>query len=199
MIIFLIIIGAYLVGSIPVGYLLCRSVKKIDIRRCGSGNIGATNVYRVAGGRLASAVLVLDILKGFLPVFLAKHFSLPFPYVISAGIASIAGHNFSIFLKGRGGKGVSTGFGVVIALFPIPALLSLLVWLAFVITSRYVSLGAITASLGLPFFIYLFQKNLFLTVTGIIISIFILYSHRSNIKRLLTKKENRIRLPWEKR
>jgi len=198
-IIFLIIIGAYLVGSIPVGYLLCRSVKKIDIRRCGSGNIGATNVYRVAGGRLASAVLVLDILKGFLPVFLAKNFFLPVPYVISAGIASIAGHNFSIFLKGRGGKGVSTGFGVVIALFPIPALLSLLVWLAFVITSRYVSLGAITASLGLPFFIYLFQKNLFLTVTGIIISIFILYSHRSNIKRLLTKKENRIRLPWEKR
>jgi len=182
-----------------VGYLLCRSVKKIDIRRCGSGNIGATNVYRVAGGRLASAVLVLDILKGFLPVFLAKNFFLPVPYVISAGIASIAGHNFSIFLKGRGGKGVSTGFGVVIALFPIPALLSLLVWLAFVITSRYVSLGAITASLGLPFFIYLFQKNLFLTVTGIIISIFILYSHRSNIKRLLTKKENRIRLPWEKR
>ena len=199
MIIFLIIIGAYLVGSIPVGYLLCRSVKKIDIRRCGSGNIGATNVYRVAGGRLASAVLVLDILKGFLPVFLAKNFFLPVPYVISAGIASIAGHNFSIFLKGRGGKGVSTGFGVVIALFPIPALLSLLVWLAFVITSRYVSLGAITASLGLPFFIYLFKKDLFLTVTGIIISIFILYSHRSNIKRLLTKKENRIRLPWEKR
>jgi len=196
---FLIIIGAYLVGSIPVGYLLCRSVKKIDIRRCGSGNIGATNVYRVAGGKLASAVLVLDILKGFLPVFLAKIFSLPVPYVISTGIASIAGHNFSIFLKGRGGKGVSTGFGVVIALFPLPALFSFLVWFAVVIVSRYVSLGAITASLSLPFFIYLFQKNLFLTATGIIISIFIFYAHRSNIKRLLTKKENRIRLPWEKR
>jgi len=195
----LIIIGAYLIGSIPVGYLLCRFIKKIDIRKYGSGNIGATNVYRVAGGKLASAVLVLDILKGLLPVVVAKYLSLPVPYVISTGIASIAGHNFSIFLKGRGGKGVSTGFGVVIGLFPFPALFSLLVWVAVIMTGRYVSLGAITASLFLPFFIYLFQKDILLTTTGIIISILILYAHRSNIKRLLTKKENRIHLPWEKR
>ncbi|MCM8760291.1 MAG: glycerol-3-phosphate acyltransferase, partial [Candidatus Omnitrophica bacterium] len=119
--------------------------------------------------------------------------------VISTGIASIAGHNFSIFLKGRGGKGVSTGFGVVIGLFPFPALLSLIVWLAVVITSKYVSLGAITTSLFLPFLVYLFHKDIFLTITGIIISLIIIYAHRSNIKRLLTKKEMRIHLPWEKR
>ncbi|MCM8829461.1 MAG: glycerol-3-phosphate 1-O-acyltransferase PlsY [Candidatus Omnitrophica bacterium] len=194
-----VIIGAYLIGSIPAGYLLCRFIKKIDIRKYGSGNIGATNVYRVAGGKLASAVLVFDILKGLLPVLVAKIFSLPIVYIISTGIASIAGHNFSIFLKGRGGKGVSTGFGVVIGIFPFPALLSLIVWLAVVIPTRYVSLGAITASLFLPFLVYLFHKDIFLTITGIIISVIIIYAHRSNIKRLLTKKENKINLPWEKR
>ncbi|MCX8082718.1 MAG: glycerol-3-phosphate 1-O-acyltransferase PlsY [bacterium] len=198
MIIILSIILAYLIGSIPVGYILCRFIKKIDIRKYGSGNIGATNVYRIAGGKLASVVLVLDILKGFLPVFIAKYF-LSTPYVIFTGITSIIGHNYSVFLKGKGGKGVSTGFGVIIGLFPIPALFTFFVWIAVVISTRYVSLGAISASLCLPFFISTFQKDKILTITGIIISLLIIYAHRTNIKRLLNKKENRILLPWKKR
>ncbi|MBN1444597.1 MAG: glycerol-3-phosphate 1-O-acyltransferase PlsY [Candidatus Omnitrophica bacterium] len=195
----LLIIGAYLVGSIPWGYALCRAVKKIDIRNHGSGNIGATNVYRVAGGPLAAAVLLLDIGKGLLPVILAKSFSMAPPVIVSAGIASVAGHSFSIFLKGKGGKGVSTSFGVVIALFPAPALLALLVWAVMITATHYVSAGAIAAALSMPFFIHLFHKDAFLTSTGIAICALIIYTHRGNIKRLLAKKENRIKLPWEKK
>jgi len=194
-----IIIGAYLIGSIPIGYLLCLLVKGIDIKQYGSGNIGATNVYRIAGGKLASIVLLMDILKGFFPVLLTQHLSLPFYYSISAGIASIMGHNFSIFLKGKGGKGVSTGFGVITGLFPLSALFSFLVWIIIVIATRYVSLGAIIAALCLPFFIYFFQQDTLPLITGAIISFFIIFAHRNNIKRLLTKKENRILMPWEKR
>ncbi|MDD3725629.1 MAG: glycerol-3-phosphate acyltransferase, partial [Candidatus Ratteibacteria bacterium] len=133
-----------------------------------------------------------------LPVLFTKQLPFPFYYAISAGIASIIGHNFSIFLKGKGGKGVSTGFGVVIGLFPIPALFSLIIWIVIVITTRYVSLGAITASIFLPLFIYLFQNNLPSIYTGIIISLLIIYAHKSNIKRLLKKEEHKIKLPWKK-
>lgn len=199
MITVLLIIGAYLLGSVPWGYILCRAVKKIDIRKHGSGNIGATNIYRVSGGPLAAAVLLLDIGKGLLPVIAAKSLSMTPPVIITAGIAAVTGHSFSIFLKGKGGKGVSTSFGVVIALFPVPALIALLVWASVITVTHYVSAGAIAASLSMPLFIYLFQKNLFLTSTGIAICALIIYTHRSNIKRLLQKKENRIKLPWEKK
>jgi acyl phosphate:glycerol-3-phosphate acyltransferase len=193
------IIVAYFFGSVPWGFLLCRIVRKIDIRKYGSGNIGATNVYRVAGGPLAVSVLILDISKGFLPVLLAKSFlytdSL---YLILVGIASILGHNFSVFLRGKGGKGVSTSFGVIIGLFPVPALITLLVWIITIVITRYVSLGAIIGALSLPVLIPLFHKDLTFTLSGIIISLLIIYTHRTNIKRLIEKKENRVKLPWEK-
>jgi acyl phosphate:glycerol-3-phosphate acyltransferase len=200
-----IIIGAYLYGSIPWGYLLCRIFKNIDIRKYGSGNIGATNVYRAAGGVLAISVLVLDILKGLLPVLFANvllekiyGYSEPI-YLIAVGIASILGHNFSIFLCGKGGKGVSTSFGVIIGLFPFPALIGLLIWMIVIAVTRYVSVGAITASLSLPVFVHLFYKNPVFTTTGIIISLLIIYTHRANLKRLIEKKENKIKLPWKKK
>lgn len=195
-----VITGAYIFGSIPWGYVLCRAVKKIDIRKHGSGNIGATNVYRTAGPVLGISVLILDILKGLLPVLLAKVFFFTDPvYLMATGIASILGHNFSLFLRGRGGKGVSTSFGVIIGLFPLPALIALLIWTAVTATTRYVSAGSIIASLSMPFFIYAFHRNPVFTAAGIIVSIMIVYTHRSNIKRLLEKKENRIRLPWERK
>jgi glycerol-3-phosphate acyltransferase PlsY len=148
---------------------------------------------------LAAAVLLLDIGKGLLPVILAKALSMAPPAVVAAGIASVAGHSFSIFLKGKGGKGVSTSFGVIIALFPIPALIALFVWAGVIMATHYVSAGAIAESLSLPLFIHIFQRNFFLTSTGIAICALIIYTHRSNIKRLLCKKENRIKLPWEKK
>ena len=196
----LFIIAGYLCGSIPWGYILCRVFIKKDIRNYGSRNIGATNVYRVAGGFLALSVLVLDILKGFLPVFIAKsyfHFSSLF--LICIGVACVVGHNFSCFLKGKGGKGVSTSFGVIIGLFPLAAFFSFIVWIAMVITTHYISVGSLCASLALPFFLHMCYKDPVYTSTGIIIFGLILYTHRENIKRVLQKKENSIRLPWEKK
>lgn len=194
-------IAAYLVGSIPWGYLLCRVFKKIDIRKYGSGNIGATNVYRVAGGYLAISVLVLDILKGLLPVLLLKLYVISTEpiHLIITGFASILGHNFSMFLRGKGGKGVSTSFGVIIGLFPLPALIAFLVWTSTIVVTHYVSVGALLAGLSLPIFIHLFYKNSVFTATGILIFIMLIYTHRTNIKRLIEKRENRVGLPWERK
>ena len=189
----------YLIGSIPVGYIICRIFKNIDIRKFGSGNIGATNVYRVCGLKLGLPVLILDILKGFIPVYIGKILKFSNPLILIGGILSILGHSFSIFLKGKGGKGVSTSFGVVIGLFPLPAFFSFVLWLIVVFLTKYVSLASISGALLLPFSVYFFTRDIFLSSIGILIFLFILYTHRENIKRLLNRKENRIIFPWEKK
>jgi glycerol-3-phosphate acyltransferase PlsY len=189
----------YLIGSIPVGYIICRIFKNIDIRKFGSGNIGATNVYRVCGLKLGLPVLILDILKGFIPVYIGKILKFSNPLILIGGILSILGHSFSIFLKGKGGKGVSTSFGVVIGLFPLPAFFSFVLWLIVVFLTKYVSLASISGALLLPFSVYIFTRDIFLSSIGILIFLFILYTHRENIKRLLNKKENRIIFPWQKK
>jgi len=192
--------AGYLFGSIPWGFLLCKIFTKKDVRKYGSGNIGATNVYRVAGGFPAACVLILDIAKGFLPVYFAKSY-LIFPpvYLLATGLATVLGHNFSIFLRGKGGKGVATSFGVILGLFPGAALLSFVIWAALTLLTRYVSAGSISAAFALPFFIQAFYKDAFFTSAGIIIFLLILYGHRKNIKRIFSGKENRIKFPWEKR
>ena len=190
---------SYLIGSIPVGYLICKFFKHIDIRNYGSGNIGATNVYRICGIKFGLPVLILDILKGFIPVYIGKLLRFSNLLVLVGGILSILGHSFSIFLKGKGGKGVSTSFGVVIALFPLPAFFSFIIWVIIVFLTKYVSLGSIFGALSLPCFVYIFTKNIFLSSISILIFLFIIYTHRENIKRLLNKKENKIIFPWEKK
>ncbi|MCM8785871.1 MAG: glycerol-3-phosphate 1-O-acyltransferase PlsY [Candidatus Omnitrophica bacterium] len=192
-------IFSYLFGSIPFGYLFCKIFKGIDIRKFGSGNIGATNVYRVCGWKVGIPVLILDILKGFLPVYIGKIFNFQNSIILFGGILSILGHSFSIFLKGKGGKGVSTSFGVVIGLFPFPALLSFILWIIIVFSTKYVSLGSIAGAFFLPIFTFFLMKDKFLFYVSIFIFIFILYTHRENIKRLLNKNENKINLPWIKK
>jgi len=198
--VYFLFVISFLIGSIPFGYVICRIIKKIDIRKYGSGNIGATNVYRVCGGFLGITVLILDILKGFIPVFISKNI-FHFPSLISVitGLLTIFGHIFSIFLKGRGGKGVATSFGVIIGLFPLSALSSFILWFIILLISHIVSVASIIAGFFLPIFIYLFYKDISLTIFGIIILFFIVYTHRENIKRLKKGKENRIILPWEKK
>lgn len=191
---------SFLLGSIPSGYVICRVFKNIDIRKYGSGNIGATNVYRVCGGFFATIVLILDILKGFIPVFISKnilHF--PSPVSIITGLLATSGHIFSIFLKGKGGKGVATSFGVIIGLFPLSALSSFIIWFIILLVSHIVSVASIIAGFFLPLLIYIFYKDISLTIFGVIIFFFIVYTHRENIKRLKKGKENRIILPWEKK
>ncbi|HOK56475.1 MAG TPA: glycerol-3-phosphate 1-O-acyltransferase PlsY [bacterium] len=196
---FYYLVFSYFAGSIPFGYLLCKLFKGIDIRKFGSGNIGATNVYRVCGWKLGIPALILDILKGFIPVYTGKILMFSSPFILASGILSILGHSFSIFLKGKGGKGVSTSFGVVIGLLPLPALISFFVWIIVVLSTKYVSLGSITGALSLTIFTFIFNKNSFLFYVSIFIFIFIVYTHKENIKRLLNKKENRIVFPWERK
>ncbi len=192
--------AGYLAGSVPFGYIIVRAARGIDIRTVGSGNIGATNVSRVAGGRLAAIVFVLDALKGWLPVFASGYAKAGSAAAIATGICAILGHSFPCFLRGRGGKGVATGFGVALALAPSAALGSLIVWLACTIASGYVSFGSIAAAAAFPALVaWTHAGDPWKISFASIAAIFIIIMHRSNISRLLSGTENRIKTPWSAR
>jgi len=202
--IILILLSAYLLGSLPFGYLTGKLLKRIDLRQEGSRNVGATNVFRVVGILPGIAVLILDISKGFLSVHLAGLFNLgespgispqTFNLVrILAGLAAIAGHNWTIFLKFRGGKGVATGCGVSLGLVPLPTLVSLAIFAVATGLTRYVSLGSIFAVLAFPLNCLLFKEPLILIFFGSIAALVVLARHQSNIKRLIAGTENRIKI-----
>jgi glycerol-3-phosphate acyltransferase PlsY len=199
----LITVSSYLLGSLPFGIIVSRLWKGIDIREHGSKNPGATNVYRVVGPIPALIVLVLDIGKGLVTTLLLSRISIGQPFLnpvslmILAGIAVILGHTFPIFAGFKGGKGVATGLGVLISLAPFETVLALLLFLIIVGITRYVSLGSLSSAtfilLALAFEKYYLHKpvSLELLVTVLVLTIFIFYTHRSNIKRLLNGTENK--------
>ena len=195
---FLILIACYLLGSVPSGYLIGKAFKGIDIRNFGSGNIGFTNVLRAIGTFPALIVLIIDITKGIIAVYLGFFFAqlMGIDCQVMGGIgglASIVGHNWPIFLKFKGGKGVAVTAGVFLALTPIPFLLSLLVMVGIIALTRYVSLGSIVAAGSLPFFVFWLGNNARLYFFfSIIAALFILFKHRNNIQRLLRSKESKI-------
>jgi glycerol-3-phosphate acyltransferase PlsY len=189
---------SYLLGSIPCGYLVVKAIRGIDVRNFGSGNIGTTNVQRILGSSSALLVLVGDMGKGALSVYLGvllaplAHMS---PQVMGgmAGITSIIGHNWPVFLKFKGGKGVAISAGVFLTLTPFPLMLSALVMALVVGLTRYVSLGSITAVGALPFFIWFWMKEgSFYLVLSALAAFLILIRHRSNLRRLLQGKERRL-------
>lgn len=185
------IFAGYLIGSIPTGYLIGKIFKGIDIRKYGSGNIGATNVYRILGKRAAIFTLVIDFAKGFIPVILAKQFIggiLP----ILVGIAAICGHSWTIFLKFRGGKGVATASGVFFALFPLPMVFSAAIFFLLVIFTGYVSVGSLGGALLFPVTVWFFERSYLLTFLTIVVSLLIIFNHRGNIRRLIEGKENKL-------
>ncbi len=199
-------LGGYLLGSIPFGLVLCFLAGYGDIRKIGSGNIGATNVLRAGNKLLALMTVILDASKAGLAAYIAKVlagdeayelFGMPTTYsalaALIAGTCAILGHNFPIWLKFKGGKGVASAFGFVLVLNPQIALLALLVWLIMAFTFRYSSLSAITAVLFVPFFAYYFSDNLH-TVFYTFISLLILVRHHANIARLLKGEESKIKL-----
>lgn len=189
--IILLTLFAYLLGSVPFGLLLAKTKGK-DIRKLGSGNIGATNVLRCLGKPLGITCFVLDVLKGFLPAFL-------FPTIgncgtefgILFGAAAILGHNFPIFLKFKGGKGVATSAGVLLGAAPLAVLIGILIWALVFYTSGYVSLGSIVAAVAV---IAVGWAAGYSTVTAIaltILGLLAIWRHRSNIQRLIKGEENK--------
>ena len=200
-ILFLGIFTSYLIGSIPCAYISGRLVKGIDIRRFGSGNVGAANTFRVVGKIPGLIVLAIDIFKGFICVtYIASFFmffspvSRPELYRVIVGLSVIAGHNWPVFLKFKGGKGVAAGAGVVMGLAPKIFSLGFLVWVIIFSMTGYVSLSSIIASISIPLFTRLFNEPNEIVIFMSILSLMIVYRHRPNIKRLLKGEEKKIKL-----
>lgn len=201
------IILAYLLGAIPFGYLIAKYWAKIDIRKEGSGNIGATNALRTMGKKAGLSVLILDLLKGLIAVTLIGRLFYQYnsnidqlTYVYVIGLTVICAHIWTIFLSFKGGKGVSTALGVLVGLtvydvkFSLILLLAFCIWFIIVFFSKYVSLGSIAAALFLPIGLIIFIKSLEALIFGILIASIVIYSHRQNVHKLLTNTERKIKL-----
>ena len=185
------LLGAYIIGSIPFAYIVVKAVKGIDIRTVGSGNAGATNVARVLGKWGFVSVLLLDMLKGFLPTFAAHYFFGETNMVLFVVAAAVLGHTFTVFLSFKGGKGVATAAGAFFALVPVEMLIAVVVFLVVFTVTRMVSASSITAALALFAGVLFMESWVLLKVfTGIIVA-FVIYKHRANISRILKGQENR--------
>jgi len=197
------LISAYFLGAIPFGYITTMYLKKIDIRRHGSGNIGATNVLRLMGWRAAILVLFLDAGKGAAAVLVARAISDQLPVQMAAALLALIGHSFPVFLGFRGGKGAATSIGVLIPLAGWVTLLLLFVVGAVTAVTRYVSLGSISGALALPLLFYLSGYDLTYVCFGAAVAILVVARHHSNIRRLLKGTEPKIgqksKLPGEKK
>jgi glycerol-3-phosphate acyltransferase PlsY len=192
---FLAFIVAFAVGSIPFGYLIGRFVYRVDIREHGSGNIGAMNALRALGKVGAAAVLLLDAIKGFAPAFAALAFGYGDVVASIAAGGSVLGHCFSPWLRGRGGKGVATSFGAIIALNPYAGVIAILGWIAGALATQYSSVGSFFGSLLAPVALYIFSGgSLAETLYGLFALAIILVTHRENIARLRDGSENPISL-----
>jgi len=196
---------AYLLGSVPTGFLVGKA-RGIDIRQVGSGNIGATNVMRALGTKLGVIVLIADGLKGYAACAwmtdLACHFfGSPNTHVelvrIVAGLAAVLGHNYTCWLKFKGGKGIATSAGVLAALVPMALAIILSLWIVIFFSTRYVSLASIAASFTLPFATWFTGGTILMTAVTGAMGALAIYKHKSNIQRLLQGTESRI--TWRKR
>lgn len=184
--------GAYLLGSIPTGLLLGR-LYGIDVRQEGSGNIGATNLYRTVGRRVGVLTLLGDCLKGVLPVLAARQFGLNADQVALVGLAAFCGHVFSVFLRFRGGKGVATALGVFLALAPLAVVAALVLFVALMLLWRYVSLGSISAAAIMPLAVFMLGGGRMLVMVTLAIALIVIARHCENIRRLLAGTENRFK------
>jgi glycerol-3-phosphate acyltransferase PlsY len=205
-------LGAYLIGSIPTGFLVAKA-KGIDIRSAGSGNIGATNAMRVLGKPAGIFVLLADAAKGYIACalipplvwnwFIPHHYGFfryffdtpvknQMEFFLTAGIFAVLGHNYTCWLKFKGGKGIATTTGVYLALAPWAVLIGLVVFLLTVLVTRYVSVGSIAAAISLPVVVCLTQNGLLLDVVSVALGALAIYKHKSNIQRLRNGTENRI-------
>ncbi|MBF0319422.1 MAG: glycerol-3-phosphate 1-O-acyltransferase PlsY [Nitrospirae bacterium] len=190
--IILYIIAAFVLGSIPFGVIIAKT-KGVDLRKTGSGNIGATNVLRSVGKWAAVFTLAGDMLKGALPVIIARQLSLTESAVGLIGISAILGHDFSIFSRFKGGKGVATSLGVLLVYSPVVGVLSVAIWLVALAVWRYSSLSAIIAFFFVPVNIYIFDYSTSKLMFGVTMLLLIVYKHKDNIERLLKGTESSVR------
>lgn len=201
--IFLIVLVGYLIGAIPTAIIVGKLYRGIDIRQHGSGNAGGTNVFRVLGWKPGVFVILVDMLKGLLATLFAAQIRIiplaadPVYLQLLAGLAAVFGHIWTAFAGFRGGKGVGTAAGMLFALFPVAATICLLIFLIIAFVTRYVSLASITAALALPIVVFALREFLAIRAPqpllgfSVFVAILIVYTHRSNIRRLLAGTENR--------
>ena len=191
------VFGAYIIGSIPTGYIIVKLFTGQDIRTIGSGSTGATNVKRVMGKKWFFTVMILDAIKGALPVVLAYFFTTAFKDIgllpVIAAVFAIIGHSKSIFLKFTGGKSVASGVGTLLALNWQAGLIIAAVWAVITWFSRYVSLGSIIALALAPVIMWILKSPLAYVIYALIAAIYVIYLHRENIKRLIAGNENKVR------
>lgn len=195
---------SYLIGSIPTAYIFGKLMKGIDIRAHGSGNVGATNAFRVLGKRVGSAVLVLDIIKGIVPVVVVAGILAPYALGhIAAAVAAVCGHNWTCFLNFKGGKGIATTLGVLIGLTVVipqarPAVaLCVLCWCLCFVVTRIVSVSSLVAAVLLPALMLVFNVPTGVVMLSLVFCVFVVLRHRPNIHRLLTGQEPQVRMPWQ--
>lgn len=193
------VVIAYVFGSLPCGVWLGKGVKNIDIREYGSKNSGATNAYRILGPKYGIMVLILDALKGYIPLYIASLFDIGGIYIILLGLVAILGHTFSFFLQFRGGKGVATSLGVFLFLMPKVVGILVLVFILVVGISKYISLGSVVCAALLPILAYFMPvrdsaTRIPLVIISLIVGIFVIYKHKANIQRLMEGKENKFNL-----
>ena len=193
------VVVSYLWGAIPASYVAGRLARGIDLRRHGSGNLGATNTFRVLGAKVAAPVMVFDVLKGFLPVILFSALGAGWDgtgdwrWGLAYGAAAIVGHVFSIYMAFKGGKGVATSAGVFLALAPMAVGIGLLTWLIVLRTTRMVSAGSVAAALVVMAMLLMPFSHVpaEVTILGCAICLFVVFAHRSNIQRILNGTESR--------
>ncbi len=190
---------AYLLGSIPFGWLVVRGIKGMDIRKHGSGNIGATNVLRAAGKQWGIFVFLLDALKGalavLLPALIFNEKPAP-PFLVAFGMTAILGHSFPVWLGFKGGKGVATSLGVFLALVPVAALTTFLLWLLVFLATRILSVASLTAAFFFPIILFFSSRHLeifhWVFPVSFILMAFIFFTHRGNIQRLVRREEKKL-------
>jgi acyl phosphate:glycerol-3-phosphate acyltransferase len=191
----LLVLAAYLIGAIPTSYIVGRVTRGIDLRQHGSGNLGATNTYRVLGWRAATPVFIVDILKGWAPTWFFPMWDRAAApeWALAYGAAAIIGHMFSVYVGFKGGKGVATSAGVFLALAPAAVGISLLLWVSVLYLSGYVSLASIVSAAILPLLIYFFNAPDSTLGLAVVLALVVLYAHRANIRRLVKGEEHRFR------
>ncbi len=191
MTILLLLLAAYLLGAFPSSYVVGRLTRGIDLRQHGSGNLGATNAFRVLGWKAAIPVFILDILKGWFPTFFFERWdgSPDVRWALAYGAAAMIGHVFSIYVRFKGGKGVATGSGVFMALAPVAVLVATVIWGVLLFLTRTVSIASIVSAAALPVAVYAFQGVTPVLWLSLALSSFVIYAHRSNIRRLVRGEE----------